>query len=64
MTNSQLTSPTLYELTREQLAELLGGEPKYRIDQVWDGLYTQLAAPADILEAEADRFRAFCRSLK
>ncbi len=40
--------PTRYELTREQFAEVLQGEPKYRVDQIWDGLYTQLADPADI----------------
>ena len=39
---------TLYTPTRESLAELLTGEPRYRLDQLWDGLYTQLAAPADI----------------
>ena len=39
---------TLYTPTRESLAELLNGEPRYRLDQLWDGLYTQLAAPADI----------------
>lgn len=40
--------PTRYELTREQFADVLQGEPKYRVDQIWDGLYTQLADPADI----------------
>ncbi|MEY4338367.1 MAG: ribosomal large subunit methyltransferase [Actinomycetota bacterium] len=39
---------SLYTPDREELAELLQGEPRYRLDQVWDGLYTQLAAPADI----------------
>ena len=39
---------TLYTPTRESLADLLTGEPRYRLDQLWDGLYTQLAAPADI----------------
>jgi len=38
----------LYTPTRESLAELLDGEPRYRLDQLWDGLYTQLASPADI----------------
>ena len=27
---------------------MLAGEPRYRLDQLWDGLYSQLAAPADI----------------
>ena len=40
--------PTLYHPTRDEFAELLQGEPRYRLDQVWDGLYQQLAAPADI----------------
>ncbi|MBI4882954.1 MAG: 23S rRNA (adenine(2503)-C(2))-methyltransferase RlmN [Actinobacteria bacterium] len=39
---------TLYAPTRESLAALLVGEPSYRLDQLWNGLYTQLAAPADI----------------
>jgi 23S rRNA (adenine2503-C2)-methyltransferase len=46
--NSRITSSTRYELSREQFAEVLKGEPKYRVDQIWDGLYTQLADPADI----------------
>lgn len=39
---------TLYSPTREELAEVMTGEPKYRLDQLWQGLYTQLAAPAEI----------------
>ena len=39
---------TLYTPTRDELAESLQGEPRYRLDQVWAGLYTQLSAPADI----------------
>lgn len=35
-------------MTREELAAQLDGEPRYRLDQLWDGLYTQLADPADI----------------
>ena len=37
-----------YELTREELSDALVGEPRYRLDQVWEGLYTHLADPADI----------------
>ena len=36
---------TRYDLTREQLAELLDGTPRYRVDQVWSGLYTRLGDP-------------------
>ena len=39
---------SLYTPTRDELAELLHGEPRYRLDQVWSGLYTQLAAPAEL----------------
>ena len=39
---------SLYTPTREELAELLTGEPRYRLDQVWQGLYTQLAEPTEI----------------
>jgi len=40
--------PTRYGLTRDEFAEILDGEPRYRLDQLWDGLYAQLADPADI----------------
>jgi 23S rRNA (adenine2503-C2)-methyltransferase len=39
---------TRYTLTRTELAEFLEGEPRYRLDQVWDGLYSHLLEPADI----------------
>jgi 23S rRNA (adenine2503-C2)-methyltransferase len=39
---------TLYTPDRDELAALLEGEPRYRLDQVWSGLYTQLASPDQI----------------
>jgi 23S rRNA (adenine2503-C2)-methyltransferase len=36
---------TRYDLTRADLGELLAGEPRYRVDQVWHGLYDQLGEP-------------------
>lgn len=39
---------TRYDLDRHAFAEFLGDEPRYRVDQVWDGLYTQFADPGDI----------------
>ncbi len=33
--------PSAYEYTKEELAELLAGEPRYRVDQVWRGLWTE-----------------------
>lgn len=41
-------STTLYTPDREEFAALLAGEPRYRLDQVWDGLYTRLADPTAI----------------
>ncbi|MFP5254393.1 MAG: 23S rRNA (adenine(2503)-C(2))-methyltransferase RlmN [Acidimicrobiia bacterium] len=39
---------SLYEPDREALAVRLEGQPRYRLDQVWSGLYQQLAAPEDL----------------
>ena len=36
---------TRYDVTREQLTELLAGTPRYRVDQVWSGLYARLGEP-------------------
>jgi 23S rRNA (adenine2503-C2)-methyltransferase len=42
-----------YDATREDLAELLAGEPAFRVRQVWDGLHTRVVAPADMTELPA-----------
>jgi 23S rRNA (adenine2503-C2)-methyltransferase len=39
---------TRYDLTRAELAELLAGQPAYRVEQVWRGLYEQLAEPDEL----------------
>ena len=39
---------SLYQPTREEIAGILEGEPRYRLDQLWSGLYTQFQHPADI----------------
>ena len=39
---------SLFDATREELAVLLDGEPRYRLDQLWTGLYSQLKEPNDI----------------
>jgi 23S rRNA (adenine2503-C2)-methyltransferase len=38
---------TRYDVTRDELATTLGGAPRYRIDQVWAGLYEQCTDPVD-----------------
>ena len=42
------TAPTRYDLTRDEFGAFLDGEPRYRLDQLWSGLYEQLADPSDI----------------
>ena len=39
---------TLYQPSRDELSALLDGEPSYRVEQVWHGLYSQLATPAEM----------------
>jgi 23S rRNA (adenine2503-C2)-methyltransferase len=36
---------TRYDIARRDLEDLLPDEPGYRVDQIWDGLYRNLAAP-------------------
>jgi len=38
--------PTRYDISREGLTQLLTGTPRYRVDQVWNGLYDRLGEPA------------------
>ena len=40
--------PTLYDLDRDALAGRLDGQPRYRLDQLWSGLYEQLSPPAEL----------------
>ena len=39
---------SLYQPSRVELAELLEGEPRYRLDQIWQGLYQNLSTPAEM----------------
>jgi 23S rRNA (adenine2503-C2)-methyltransferase len=36
---STVDRPSLYQFERTELGELLKGQPRYRVDQVWQGLY-------------------------
>jgi 23S rRNA (adenine2503-C2)-methyltransferase len=40
--------PTRYDLTRPELGALLSGQPRYRLDQLWGGLYEQLATVEEL----------------
>ena len=37
--------PTRYDVSRDELAAILDGEARFRVDQVWRGLYEQRAEP-------------------
>ena len=44
---------TRYGAGRDDLAALLADQPSYRVDQVWTGLYRQLAAPEELTSVPA-----------
>jgi 23S rRNA (adenine2503-C2)-methyltransferase len=46
--------PAPYDLSRQELQELLAGEPPYRARQVWDGLHVRALRPGDMTELPAD----------
>jgi 23S rRNA (adenine2503-C2)-methyltransferase len=39
-----------YDVDRPGLADLLDGEPRYRVDQVWAGLHDRLATPEEMTD--------------
>ena len=41
-------SLSLFDADREALTTILDGEPRYRLDQLWKGLYVDFAEPKDI----------------
>ena len=45
--------PAPYDLTREELAVILDGEPAYRTSQVWDGLHSRVQRPEEMTELPA-----------
>jgi 23S rRNA (adenine2503-C2)-methyltransferase len=45
--------PAPYELTKEELARLLEGEPSYRVRQVWEGLHARVRRPEEMTELPA-----------
>jgi 23S rRNA (adenine2503-C2)-methyltransferase len=42
--------PSRHDLDRAALAELLAGEPRYRIDQLWDGLHRRALEPDELTD--------------
>jgi len=45
--------PTRYDVDRDALAALLHDQPRYRVDQVWDGLWAQGREPKDLTNVPA-----------
>jgi 23S rRNA (adenine2503-C2)-methyltransferase len=45
---------SLYQPSHDELAELLAGEPRYRVDQIWQGLYQQYSTPAEMTNLPKD----------
>lgn len=43
-----MTLTSIHDPTREHIAQLLADEPRYRLDQLWQGLYRDLLPIADI----------------
>ncbi len=48
MTPSQ--TPVRYDISRSDLVALLDGEPRYRVDQVWEGLHQRGLDPAEMTD--------------
>ncbi len=46
--SSVVAKRTRYDASRAELGELLADQPRFRVDQLWKGLYQQLAEPADL----------------
>ncbi len=42
--------PGPYDLTKDELAALLAGEPAYRVGQVWDGLHRRTQWPVEMTD--------------
>jgi len=48
------SSASRYDASREDIAGLLGEGPKYRVDQVWRGLYLNFQTPLEITTISKD----------
>ncbi len=44
---------TPYDLTRDEMAALMPGEPAYRVRQVWEGLHVRVQRPGEMTELPA-----------
>lgn len=54
---------TRFDPDRDTLARLLAGEPTYRVDQLWQGLYTELVDVMDVSSLPLDLRRRLASEL-
>ena len=40
--------PSIYEFSKDELAQAVSGEPRYRVDQLWHGLWSEAQEVGDI----------------
>lgn len=45
---------TRYSISRDDLATILADQPRFRVDQVWKGLFDELVAPAEMTNLPKD----------
>lgn len=55
--------PSPYDLTRDELAGLLEGQPAYRARQVWEGLHVRVQRPEEMTELPASLRESLGESL-
>jgi 23S rRNA (adenine2503-C2)-methyltransferase len=55
--------PAPYDLTREELATLLSGEPAFRSRQVWDGLHVRVQRPDEMTDLPLALRRSLAQTL-
>jgi 23S rRNA (adenine2503-C2)-methyltransferase len=58
-----LAAPSRYGVSRDELGALLAEHPRYRADQVWDGLYRQLTSLEDLTAVPRSLREELARSL-
>ena len=45
--------PSRYDLSRDELAAVVAGQPAYRVNQIWDGLHRRVIDPTDMTDLPA-----------
>ena len=61
--SSRQADTSLYDLSRDELGQLLDREPAYRVSQVWEGLYKQRRRVEDLTNVPKELRRALAELL-